>query len=102
MKAAALIIGMIARIFGLSEGSDVGEIYKIREALAIVAGIVGMVGASFSISKQKTASILMIIAGVGTIASSTFWFSTILFGIAALVAFLERNATKSTINKQNN
>ena len=97
MKVSALIIGMIAGTFGLSEGAELGEIYKIRGPLVTVTAVAGMVGAAFSISKQRTASTLMIVAGiVGAIASSTFWFSTILFGIAALLAFLPRKANKAT------
>jgi mannitol-specific phosphotransferase system IIBC component len=94
MKASAIIIGMIAGTFGLSGGADVHE---IRGALVVAAATVGMVGAAFSISKQRTASTTMILASiVGAIASSTFWFSTILFGIAALFAFLGRNPTRAT------
>ena len=94
MEASALIIGMIAGTFGLSERS---EVHEIRGALVVAAATVGMVGAAFSISQQRPASTLMILASiVGTIASSAFWFSTILFGIAALFAFLGRNTTRAT------
>ena len=99
MKASALTIGMIAGIFGLSGAAD---IHEIRGALVVVAATVGMVGAVFSISKQRTASTLMILASiVGAIASFTLSFSTILFGIAALFAFLGRNATRASHQKSN-
>ena len=94
MKAFALAIGMIAGTFGLSAGADVHE---IRGALIVVAATIGMVGAAFSIPKPRTASTLMILASIlGTIDSSAFWISTILFGIAALFAFFGRNATRAT------
>ena len=93
-KVSALTIGMIAGTFGLSGGAN---IHEVSGALVIAAATIGMVGAAFSISKQRTASTLMILASiVGAIASFAFWFSTILFGIAALFAFVRRNTTRAT------
>ena len=98
-KASALTIGMIAGIFGLSGGSD---IHEVSGALVIVAATVGMVGAAFSLSKQRTASTLMLVASIaGTIASFAFWPSTILLGIAALFAFLGRNGSRASHQKNN-
>ena len=74
--------GGVVEGFG-AEGAEVNEIY-IRGALAVVAAIVAMVGASLSIAKPRRVSIIMIVAGiVGAIAVDTFVFSTILFGMAA-------------------
>jgi hypothetical protein len=61
MKASALIIGMIAGTFGLSEGAEGGKIYKIMGALVTVAATVGMVEAAFPISKQRNSAIGKII-----------------------------------------
>lgn len=99
MKAFAFIIGMIAGTFGLAGAAD---IHEMRGASVVIAATVGMVGAAFSISKQRTASTLMILASiVGVIASLTFWSSTIMFGIAALFAFLGRNTTRASHPKNN-
>ncbi|MDP7619102.1 MAG: hypothetical protein QF652_02480 [Dehalococcoidia bacterium] len=99
MKASALTIGMIAGIFGLSGGA---RVHDVSGAFVVIAAIVGMVGAVFSTSKQRTASTLMLLASIaGVIASFAFWFSTILFGIAALFAFFGRNGSRASHQKNN-
>ena len=65
--------------------------------MALAAGVGGLVGAGMSMAKPKIASALMAIAGVvGLIAVSfAFLFATVLFGVAALLAFLGRNEKKA-------
>ncbi len=111
MKVAALVLGIIAGVIGLIGGScafavgGIGEAFEVEGSetvsnlgiLAFVAGITGMVGAALSISKPRTASVIMAVSGIaGLIAVSfAFIFATILFGIAALLAFLGRNSSKA-------
>jgi hypothetical protein len=62
---------------GVVEGFGVEGVEEIstRRALAFVAAIVGMVGATLSIAKPRTASIIMIVTGiVGLIAVDPFIF----------------------------
>lgn len=87
-SGAALLFGGLGSAFGAEGASQViGQGW-----LAVLASIVGTIGAALVKSRTKLAGWLMIISGVvGLVAISAFYIiSTILLGIAGLMALLRK------------
>ena len=84
----AMVVGGIGEAFGADEGSSVA----ILGFVALVASIVGLVGAALALAKPRVAGGLMgVSAVVGLIATSlAYALATVLLLVAALLAFLGR------------
>ena len=85
---AAALIGGIGVAFGVAKAS---ELYGLA-TLAIIASIIGIVGAAIVESRTKISGVLMIVAAVlGLIAVSFFYvLPMILLGIAGILALVRK------------
>lgn len=105
MRVAAMVLGLIGGIIGLLVALLHGIVGVLAGAssegshnwlawLTLACAIVGIAGAAIVLSKARTGSILLLVAGlVGFVGSSAFWLvSGILLLLAAVFAFLGRNA----------
>lgn len=111
MKIAGLVLGIIGGIFGLVSAScvalvgEVADVVGMEEGSSIAimgyigfaAAITAIVGSSFAITKPKIASIVMIISGILILVSTGGLgiIPFIIIGIGALLTFLGRNSVKN-------
>lgn len=109
-RTAEFVLGLLGGIFGLIAAvialfiGGLGSALNLSGAstisglgfLAIVASIIGIVGAAIVKSKTKVAGILMIIAAVvGIVAVSMFYIlPAILLAIAGILALVKKEKSK--------
>jgi len=93
---AAVVIGGIGETFGFTKAS---ELYGLG-ALAIIASIIGIVGAVIVESKTRISGVLMIVAAVlGLIGVSFFYIlPMILLGIAGILALLRKTEPETPMS----
>lgn len=105
-RTVELILGIVGGIFGLlgavaviAIGGLGGTVYMPGASetiglgfLAVMASIIGIVGAAFVKSKTKISGIMMIVAAIiGIVSVSLFYIlGTIFFGIAGILALVKK------------
>lgn len=114
MRIATFVLGLLGAIVGLGvsffviEAASFGAALKVSSGqellglslLAIVAVILAIVGASFSlVRKRKWAGWLLLVSGlVGFLAISAYWIpSGVLILVASLLAFLDKGDRKQNV-----
>ena len=91
--ALAFLAGGIVSAFGVDGGAEVMDLSWV----AFAASIIGLIGAGVAPAKPKLSALFMTIAAVtGFVVVYYFYIlAAVLFGIAALLAFLGGNQKES-------
>ena len=113
MRTASLVLGIIGGVFGIIAGlltltiGGVGAAFDAsgaesiagRSFVAVLVGVVGIVGGALAPRYPKAAAVLQLISCVvGLILIGLFWiFSAILLLIGAALAFFGRRTRPVTI-----